>query len=148
MRFLIAILGIPLVEIALFVQLGGAVGLILTLLWVVFSVVLGVVIIRQQGINTLRDLQQMGRSEESSPAPLVYAAMSVVAGILLIFPGFLTDALGLALLIPWIRSLVFAHLGQGAIIQRWAWAQSDDDVVEGEYREVPPTPHAQVRDRP
>src|SRR5574343_371104 len=94
----------PLVEIALFVTLGAALGLWLTLLVVLGTALLGVAILRGLG---LRSAVQVRSSMGDLRDPLKAAgsdALRAVAAVLLILPGFLTDIIGLLLLVPLVRA--------------------------------------------
>jgi UPF0716 protein FxsA len=98
--------GVPIIEIALFIQVGSAIGLLPTLGIVVATAFAGTFLMRTQGSLALRDVQNalsQGRDPSSS---LVSGAMILVAGVLLLTPGFFTDALGLSLLFPPTRAIL------------------------------------------
>ena len=101
---------LPLIEIALFVTIGGAIGLWATLAWVLGTGFAGVAVIRAQGARSLVDLRREADLMRNPLSPLAHGAVTVLAGMLLILPGFLTDAVGLLLLIPPLRSLLIATL--------------------------------------
>lgn len=94
---------LPIVEIALFIKVGGLIGVMPTISLVVLALVCGVALIRQQGLSTLDQLSRDLENGRSDGDRLAHAALKVVAGILLTIPGFLTDAVGLLLLVPPIR---------------------------------------------
>jgi UPF0716 protein FxsA len=96
----------PLVEIGLFVTFGGKIGLSLTLFLVIASACLGGWIIRREGQRTQMALRQRFDRLSDPLSPMAAGAMNVVAGGLLILPGFLTDALGILLLLPPIRKII------------------------------------------
>ena len=102
----------PLVEIGLFVTLGGEIGLSLTLLWVIASACLGGWIIRREGQRTQMALRQRFDTLSDPLSPMAGGAMNVLAGGLLILPGFLTDALGLLLLLPPIRKAIMIWMSK------------------------------------
>lgn len=94
---------IPILEIALFIQVGGAIGLWPTLAVVVLTAMAGTALMRSQGLSTLNRLQN-SLAEGRNPAdPMAQGAMILVAGVLLLTPGFFTDAVGFALLLPPVR---------------------------------------------
>lgn len=99
-------IGIPLLEIYLFIVIGGAIGAIPSIFLVVFSGVLGALLIRHQGVYTLRRVQEsMARGEV--PALVMLEGMLIfVSGVLLLTPGFFTDSIGILLLIPPVRKLL------------------------------------------
>lgn len=135
MWILLAILAVPLIEIGLFVTLGGAIGLWATLAWVLISAALGLVVLK--GIATTGSVT-LGRDmhELADPlSPIAHRVMVVMAGGLLLLPGFFTDALGILLLIPPLRTLVIRLVGR-RLAKRGMVVQST--VIEGEWHEVPP----------
>jgi len=97
---------VPLVEIYFLIQVGSAIGALPTVFLVVFTAVLGVLLLRYQGFVTLRNFQSnMGRGK--LPALEILEGMVLlVAGALLLTPGFFTDAIGFACLIAPLRRAV------------------------------------------
>ena len=126
----------PLAEIALFVVIGGQIGLWATLVWVLLSGVLGVLVLRLAALRQAVALRD-GLRGLRDPARLAAGGlMSVLAGVLLILPGFLTDALGLLLLLPPVQLLVArAVLARVKVVHA---GSGPADVVEGEFVELPP----------
>jgi len=104
----IGFVALPLVEIALFIVVGQALGVWATLALVVLSALLGAAILRHRGLARLRDIQaMMGRGQFPGRA-LADAALISAAGVLLLVPGFFTDLVGLLLLLPPCRTLIYA----------------------------------------
>jgi len=102
---------VPILEIALFIQVGGWLGLFPTLLIVVLTALIGTHLVRSQGLAELTRLQKSLSTLENPAEPLAHGAMILVAGVLLLTPGFFTDALGFSFLIPsvrtaWIKAIV------------------------------------------
>jgi len=112
----VVLLAWPLAEIAGFVLVGRAIGLWGTLGLVLGTGLLGALMIRGQGMTMLRRLSTEGREGRMPAAELVSGAMVVVAGILLMLPGFLTDIIGLALLVPFIRKLIWSAIGSRVVV--------------------------------
>ena len=100
---LIILVALPIVEIALFIVVGGAIGVLPTISLVILAAVFGMMLIRRQGVRALGQLQTSLEAGGDPRGPLAHGAMTVLAGVLLIIPGFLTDAIGLALLVPAVR---------------------------------------------
>lgn len=98
------VLALPILEIALFIQVGGLIGLWPTLALVVLSALLGVAVMRRHGVEALRRLQAKVLAGEDPSGPIAHGALIMVAGALLVVPGFFTSALGLILLLPAARS--------------------------------------------
>ena len=94
---------VPIIEIALFIQVGGFIGLWPTLAIVVLTAITGTVLLRTQGVMTMQSLQSSLAEGRNPMDPIANGALILVAGILLMTPGFFTDALGLSLLIPPVR---------------------------------------------
>lgn len=118
MWIILGILALPLLEIALFVTLGGWLGLWLTLAWVLLTGVVGVLILRSLAVSgAIRGRQDFvegfqGRMAAEDPlSPIAHQALLGVAAVLLILPGFFTDTLGLLLLLPPVRGILIRLLG-------------------------------------
>ena len=148
MWIFLALLLVPIVEIGLFIQVGGAIGLWPTLGIVVLTAIVGTYILRIQGARALLDLRRSIGSLSDPTPPLAHGAMILVAGVLLLTPGFFTDALGFALLVPAIRDLLIARL-RGRIRFQTATMgprpegparsrRPDDRVIDGEFTETTP----------
>jgi UPF0716 protein FxsA len=105
------LIGVPLIEIALFVTIGGRIGLVATIAVVVITAVIGSVLLRHQGLAALARAQQAAEAGQMPVEPLVDAVFLFAAGLLLLTPGFLTDAIGFVFFVPAVRR---AFAG-------WAW---------------------------
>lgn len=133
MWVVLGVLALPLVEIALFVTLGAALGLWLTLAWVLLTGIGGVLMLKGlalSGRHRLREGLQEGLQDPLSP--LAHKALIGLAAVLLVLPGFFTDTLGLILLLPPVRGLVIRQMGRrmrGVMVVRRR-ANRDDDVYE------------------
>jgi UPF0716 protein FxsA len=114
----------PLAEIAGFVLVGRAFGLWATLGLVIGTAVLGTLLLRSQGMHILKKISTEGREGRVPGQALVDGAMIVVAGIMLLLPGFLTDIIGLALFIPYVRRLIWSAVGRRVVVVRSASSQS------------------------
>ena len=143
MRLLLAFIVIPLIEIGLFVQVGGLIGLWPTLLIVLFTAMLGTWLVRTQGAVALGRLRGSLLSQTDPTEPLAHGAMILIAGMLLLTPGFFTDALGFALLVPAFRRIAFNYLRKRVSIKGFGARTQDaphrtaPDTIEGEFHEVP-----------
>jgi UPF0716 protein FxsA len=103
--FLLFVL-VPPVEIGLFIAIGGRIGLWPTMAVVLLTAVVGANLVSRQGRGELTRLQAEFSAGQFPAKSLAHGAMILVAGALLITPGFLTDAVGFALLSPQIRELL------------------------------------------
>lgn len=111
MPLVLLIIALPLIEIALFVQIGGMIGLWPTLALVIASSIGGLAVMRRQGAKSLIRLRESMETGGDPTGPLAHGALTMIAGILLFLPGFLTSACGLLLLVRPIRSWL---IGRGA----------------------------------
>lgn len=105
MPFLILLLfiGVPIAEIALFIEIGGEIGLGWTLVAIVATALAGTWLVRQQGLATLARVRSEMDQQRMPVGEVITGVCILVAGALLLTPGFLTDALGFCLLIPPLR---------------------------------------------
>ncbi len=109
---LLTVLALPLIEIALFIVVGQAIGVLPTLLGIVLTGVIGALVLRWQGVAALREMQfRLQRGEV--PARQMGTAMLIgLGGLLLLLPGYFTDVIGLVLLLPWTRELIYRLLAR------------------------------------
>lgn len=144
MYLFLAFLLVPLIEIALFIQVGGAIGLWPTLGIVVATAVLGTWLVRAQGRLAIGQLRQSFSRLDDPTEPLAHGAMILVSGALLLTPGFFTDAVGFALLMPPVRMAVLRYLRSKVRVAHFEMGprpqdpRPGGDVVEGEYQDVTP----------
>lgn len=151
MWLLIAFIAVPLIEIALFIQVGGALGLWPTLLIVLITAVLGTFLVRTQGAMALGKLRSSFSDLQDPTEPLVHGAMILFAGALLLTPGFFTDAVGFSLLIPGVRAAAYKALRQRVNVQSFGTPHGKPqqpnpssrgqsprggDVIDGEFEEI------------
>jgi len=141
MPFLIIFVVIPLIELFLFAALSDVIGLFTALLFALFTAVLGGSLVKQQGIQTLLSLQNR-MDKGQMPLNEIFDGLCLVsAGALLITPGFLTDGIGFALLVPKFRQFL-----RYVIKEHTNWAtqsgtftrnsSNDDDIIDGEYKNL------------
>ncbi|QRM53642.1 FxsA family protein [Sinorhizobium sp. BG8] len=107
---------LPLGEIACFILVGRQIGVLPTLSLVLLSGVLGILLMRIQGFGALLRLRQAAQEGKLPGREMLDAAMIVVAGLLLLIPGFLTDVLGIALFLPPVRQWVWKRLLKGVVV--------------------------------
>lgn len=88
------------IEISLFIQVAHVFGVFLTLILVILTSVLGISLVKNQGLKNFMLMQQKMAAGESPAAEMVKSVSLIIAGMLLILPGFFTDFLGLLLLLP------------------------------------------------
>ncbi len=111
------IFGMPLLEIAGFVIVGNWLGLWPTLGLVVLSGVAGVTLLRLQGLSLLREINEEGRQGRVPGKAIVSGAMIVVAAILLVIPGFVSDIIGILLFLPPVRQWLWHMIGRRIVVR-------------------------------
>ncbi len=136
----------PIVEIAVFVEVGGLIGLWPTLATVVLTAFIGTALLRQQGLATLSRAQQEMAAQRVPVRELFHGICLLLAGALLLTPGFVTDAVGFALFVPpvretigqWLWAYASAHGGFQFNVSGGAPPAPEDDIVDADYHEVDP----------
>ncbi len=138
-------IGVPLIEIALFIQVGGAIGLWSTLAVVVLTAIIGTSLMRSQGAAAMANIRKSFEEMDDPTEPLAHGAMILFSGALLLTPGFFTDTVGFFLLIPGFRSAAFHWLRKRVKVQSFS-ARSEHhnqtrrpasgDVIEGDYQDI------------
>ena len=138
---LLSVLALPLIEIALFVIIGQAIGLLPTLLGILLTAAIGALVLRWQGVAALRELQfRLQRGE--MPARQMGDTMLIgLAGGLLLLPGYFTDLVGLLLLVPWTRGLIYRLLARNlrVVDVTTSYRRADDpgliELDRGDWRD-------------
>jgi UPF0716 protein FxsA len=101
---------VPLIEIAFFVIIGNAIGLWPTLAGVLVTAVIGSLVLRMQGMAVFNEIQtQMARGQMPARA-MGDAALIGAGGLMLLLPGYFSDLIGILLLLPPVRNLIYAFL--------------------------------------
>lgn len=149
MWLFLAFLLVPLIEIGLFIQVGGWIGLWPTLGIVVLTAIAGTWLVRSQGIMAMNELRGSFSRLEDPAMPLAHGAMILLAGALLLTPGFFTDGVGFALLMPPVRLAVIGYLRKRIRVQRFEMGNSprqedpfaerprrEDVVIDAEFTDV------------
>lgn len=148
MWLFVLFLAVPIVEIALFIQVGGWIGLWPTLAIVVVTALLGTFLVRAQGALALAQLRGSFQNLQDPSEPLAHGAMILIAGALLLTPGFFTDAVGFSLLVPQVRAAAFRFLKRRITVRSFAYGETPprggpsrgrhgtEDVIDADYEEV------------
>lgn len=149
MKLFLAFLIVPLIEIALFIQVGGFIGLWPTLGIVVVTAALGTWLVKNQGTLAMGQLRTSFSKLDDPTEPLAHGAMILVAGALLLTPGFFTDGVGFALLMPPVRTAVFGYLRKRMTVHQFHMGSGNsqtqsgsggqfasDESIETDYHEI------------
>ena len=127
---LILIIGIPIIEIYLFIKIGSQIGAFNTILLILVTAIIGVAYARYEGFNTLKSGMAQLVKNELPVYEIVSGATLAIAAFLLILPGFASDIFGILLIIPFTRKL---------ILRRFVSKQKHNknkDFIEGDYEDI------------
>jgi UPF0716 protein FxsA len=143
-RLLLFVLALPFVELIAFSQVGELIGLWPTLALVLASMASGIAILRAQGYATL-ERAQLSLAKRENPLPQVMHGLTImVAGALLVIPGFVTDVIAIALLVPAVRTALGRGLWNTLMhsdrVTVWASQGDRGTTIEAEFREVKDEP--------
>ena len=145
MWLLLLFILIPLLEIWLFIMLGGFIGVYPTLFIILLTAILGTFLVKTQGIKVLKEIQSKFYELENPTEPLVHGAMVLFAGALLLTPGFFTDTIGFLLLLPKIRKAAFVWLKNKVNLMKYSSSEEGgheksrfSDIEVTDYKEVEP----------
>ena len=130
---LILIIGIPLIEIYLFIKIGSQIGAFNTVLLILTTAIAGVAYARYEGFNTLKSGINQLIKNEIPIYEIISGATLAFAAFLLIFPGFATDILGILLVIPITRKLIL-----GIFINKKKYENKSEkkNYIDGEFEEL------------
>ena len=129
---LLLIIGIPLIEIYLFIKIGSQIGAFNTVLLILTTAVAGVAYARYEGFNTLKSgLNQLVKNE-IPVYEIISGAALAFAALLLIIPGFLTDIIGFLLIIPVTRKFFISSISSRLKKNK---DRNNDDIIEGSIEE-------------
>ena len=129
---LFLIIGIPLIEIYLFIKIGSQIGAFNTVLLILTTAVAGVAYARYEGFNTLKSGMGQLIKNEMPIYELISGATLAFAALLLIFPGFATDLIGILLVIPITRRLILGKFIKNKQYKK----QESNNYIDGEYEDL------------
>ena len=132
---LILILGIPLIEIYLFIKVGSQIGALNTILLILVTAILGIWYARYEGFNTLRSGMSQLIKNELPLYEIVSGAAIAFAALLLILPGFATDVIGILLVFPVTRKLILIKYSKKYSTKNKS-KSSEKSFIEGEYEDI------------
>ncbi len=129
-------IAVPLIEIYLLLEVGGIIGAVPTIGLVVLTAAAGAALVRAQGFSTIRQVRRSMEAGEIPAVAIVEGIFLLVAGALLLTPGFLTDAVGFGCLIPPLRRGLIMRFIETRVIHPHhpAAPQRHGDVFEGEFK--------------
>ena len=101
---LAALIGIPLIELYILIAVGGSIGAFSTIILCLLTAGIGLTLVRAQGLDLMRSIDGKVAADEPIGMDILHGLMLLVAGLVLMFPGFATDVLGGLLLLPPVRA--------------------------------------------
>ena len=129
--FLLAIIGIPAIEIYLFIKVGSQIGAFNTILLIFITAFFGIIYARYEGFNTLKSGMSQLVKNELPVYEIISGAALAFAALLLILPGFATDFLGLLIIFPPTRKLIFKKVSI-----KHASKNQTQDYINGEFEDL------------
>ena len=129
---LLLIIGIPLLEIYLFIKIGSQIGAFNTVLLILTTAILGVAYARYEGFNTLKSGMSQLIKNELPIYEIISGATLAFAAFLLIFPGFATDIIGILLVIPFTRKILLSRFVKTNINKK----RKKNNYIEGDYEDI------------
>ncbi|BAO42967.1 FxsA family protein [Thiolapillus brandeum] len=140
--FLLLLVGAPLLELYVLIEVGSEIGALPTILLSIFTAILGAALVRLQGVSVLLRVQETLARGEAPALEMLEGAVLMMAGVMLLFPGFITDVMGFLMLIPPLRRhLIVAVLRNSGTLRPAPPGTSRDEdpvrrvtIIQGEYR--------------
>jgi len=131
---LLLIIGIPIIEIYLFIKIGAQIGAFNTILLIFLTAIIGVAYAKHEGFNNLRSGISGIMKNEIPIYEMISGATLVFAAILLILPGFATDTLGILLVFPFTRKLFIKYFSKNYYKNKNS--SEEKDFIDGEYKDM------------
>lgn len=137
--FLLLFILVPLVELYFLIQVGSVIGALPTILLTIATAVAGIALMRIQGLSTMQRAQIAMSSGEPPQMALMEGVFIFLGGVLLFFPGLITDGLGLLFLVPFVRRFLIKQSLKGTAMRgRFKYQSRQGDYYEGEWTEAKP----------
>ena len=137
---------IPIVEIVLFIKIGSLLGLWLTILVVVLTAIVGTNLVKSQGLNAIKEVQSSFLQGQDIARSLINGTLILIAGVLLLTPGFFTDFIGITFLIPMTRNMLisygikhfpgFVFINSNNNSKNNPHFKEKNDVIDGDYTDL------------
>ena len=157
MWLLLPFVVLPIIEIALFIQVGGVIGVLPVIALVLASAFAGVAIMRRQGARAALDVQRAMQDFTDPARPMAHGALRMIGAVLMVVPGLFTSALGLLLQVPLLRDLILRRMAARVRVSGTGFSHGpgagfgadyppgrrrDEGVIDGEYsvQDDPPAP--------
>ena len=139
-------IAVPIVEIVLFIKIGSLLGLWLTILVVVLTAIVGTNLVKSQGLNAIKEVQSSFLQGQDIARSLINGTLILIAGVLLLTPGFFTDFIGITFLIPVTRNMWisygikhfpgFVFINSNNNSKNNPHFKEKNDVIDGDYTDL------------
>jgi UPF0716 protein FxsA len=126
------VIGIPLIEIYLFVKIGSVIGTFNTIAFTIITALTGIIYARHEGFITLKSAIPQLAKDEVPIYEIITGATIAVAAFLLILPGFMTDSLGFLLIFPFTKKLIVARFAK----KSKTYKKMKKNFIEGQYEDI------------
>ncbi len=150
---LLLLIGVPTLEVFVFIEIGGQIGLFNTVSIICITAIIGTYLLRRQGLSVLNRVQHSLSKNELPVKEIVDGVFLLIAGILLLTPGFVTDGIGFILFVPLIRLLLgqyfLIYLSKKGHNQPWdntnqnesqqhfnTNSNQNDTIIDGNFEEI------------
>jgi UPF0716 protein FxsA len=144
---LLVFIGLPIAELILLIKAGEAFGFWWTVAWIFVSALIGITLVRHQGIAVIARARAAQEAGEVPVGAILSGVRLAFAGLFMIVPGFITDALGLLLLLPWTGNalgrtmsarvhLRSSWMGRGG--GQESYGQSNGEIIDADYEVIRP----------
>ena len=130
--FLLLLISIPLIEIYLFIKIGSYIGAFNTISLILITAIIGIIYARYEGFNTLKSGMLQLVKNQLPIYEIISGATLAFAALLLILPGFATDCVGLLLIFPLTRKLMFKKISTKYSKQN----NNKQDFINGEFEDI------------
>jgi len=145
---LIILLSVPYLEFLVFLEMGNAIGGFQALLLTILTAIIGVYLIRRQGVVVLRRMHETLQQGESPVEEILHGFFLLIAGLFFLLPGFITDSIALLLATPPVRAIlgkiivknIRTNFYNRAAGQHKKSAPHEGITIDGEYEEKPDNP--------
>ena len=128
---LLAIILVPIIEIYLFIKIGAQIGAFNTISLIFITAIIGIIYARYEGLNTLKSAISQIVTNKLPIYEIISGAALAIASLLLILPGFATDLIGLLLIFPVTRRIIFKKVST-----KYKQSNKSNDPIEGEYKDL------------
>ena len=129
--FLLLLIGIPIIEIYLFIKLGSQIGAFNTILLIFITAFFGIIYARYEGFNTLKSGMSQMVKNELPVYEIISGAALAFAELILILPGFATDLVGLLIIFPPTRKLILKKVSN-----KQSQNKKKQDYINGEFEDI------------